>query len=501
MKNNQNGITLVALVITIIILLILAGISIASLTDNGLFEKTEESDRNTEIAEIKEEIQLAIYEKQLSNLGTIPYKELVSILEEHGTVNYKDDDIIIKGITTEKGYEIPISEIYTGEITPTTLEYAETAKPAGSTIIETDAAKGIVMVDSKGNEWVWVEVPKTTVFITAQNSTDYDNIKTDLKNYATDYRRYGYIDEWYDYCGTTYDGTNQYSQVNYITSSSNFTNAKDYYGKIYTDKGTTEATEYVSGRTYYADITEKLTDTSGCGLSYTQYNENYKKMLSRVYTNGGFWISRYEIGDATATDNNYITRTKNSGTTGTAVSKADQIPYDYVTCSQAQTLASGMSTDSTKTSSLLFGIQWDLTCKFIEENTDLELADIKSNSTSWGNCKNSSLTLNRGKYNINAANVWIPYTTDTENNVINSQKIANKYIILTTGASEETNKMNIYDFAGNMQELTLEKSAFARARCTYRGSSYGYNYPASYRCDGFPTHSSSLGITFRSTLF
>ncbi len=40
---QQKGITLVALVITIIILLILAGISVASLSGNGLFGKTQQA--------------------------------------------------------------------------------------------------------------------------------------------------------------------------------------------------------------------------------------------------------------------------------------------------------------------------------------------------------------------------------------------------------------------------------------------------------------------------
>ena len=47
---KQNGITLVALVITIIILLILAGISIASLTQTGLFGKAKEAKDATENA-------------------------------------------------------------------------------------------------------------------------------------------------------------------------------------------------------------------------------------------------------------------------------------------------------------------------------------------------------------------------------------------------------------------------------------------------------------------
>ena len=47
---RENGITLVALIITIIILLILAGISIANLTQTGLFEKAQEAKEKTEIA-------------------------------------------------------------------------------------------------------------------------------------------------------------------------------------------------------------------------------------------------------------------------------------------------------------------------------------------------------------------------------------------------------------------------------------------------------------------
>ena len=59
---TQNGITLVALVITIIILLILAGISIASLTQTGLFNKTQEAKNATENATVLENTRLQEYE-------------------------------------------------------------------------------------------------------------------------------------------------------------------------------------------------------------------------------------------------------------------------------------------------------------------------------------------------------------------------------------------------------------------------------------------------------
>lgn len=60
MKKNQSGITLIALVITIIVLLILAGVSIAMLTgDNGILTKATTARTETRDAEIKEAISLA----------------------------------------------------------------------------------------------------------------------------------------------------------------------------------------------------------------------------------------------------------------------------------------------------------------------------------------------------------------------------------------------------------------------------------------------------------
>ena len=49
MKKNTKGITLIALVITIIVLLILAGVSIAMLTgDNGILTQAQNAKNKTE---------------------------------------------------------------------------------------------------------------------------------------------------------------------------------------------------------------------------------------------------------------------------------------------------------------------------------------------------------------------------------------------------------------------------------------------------------------------
>lgn len=58
-KRISNGITLIALVITIVILLILAGVTIATLKgDNGILTKASEAEIMTIIGAVKEEIDL-----------------------------------------------------------------------------------------------------------------------------------------------------------------------------------------------------------------------------------------------------------------------------------------------------------------------------------------------------------------------------------------------------------------------------------------------------------
>ena len=81
MKRSPRGITLVALVITIIVLLILAGISIQAITNTGLFAQAENAKRESEIANIKEQIALDIYEKQLEPpVGSITEGELETVV-------------------------------------------------------------------------------------------------------------------------------------------------------------------------------------------------------------------------------------------------------------------------------------------------------------------------------------------------------------------------------------------------------------------------------------
>ena len=75
---EEKGITLIVLVVTIVILLILAGVTIAAVTgDNGLFSKTKQATIEYEKEALKEEMRLAILDKQLENSGEITRRRCI----------------------------------------------------------------------------------------------------------------------------------------------------------------------------------------------------------------------------------------------------------------------------------------------------------------------------------------------------------------------------------------------------------------------------------------
>ena len=393
------------------------------------------------------------------------------------------------------------------------------ATPEDIEIIEADANKGIVIKDKNENEWVWVEVPKDTAFsglnidtskeLTTQN---YNDIKNKMITYAGVYRKgsatqnCNWTDEWYDRYGGSYDATG-YNTIG-IADADQFTEAQKYYEKIYTDKGTTEATNYTSGTTYYAKI--KLDDTMGCGITYDDYNILYKKMLKSVYAYGGFWIGRYEAGIEGSITDVSKARTQTSerisvGVSPNAISQKDAIPYNYVYCSEAQALAKEMTPNNSYTSSLMFGIQWDLVCKYLEVKGKLAIADINSNSTSWGNYENAKIeNITSGKYAIKYANTWELGTWTQISGTYTKPNTSPDYdTLLSTGISDYTKEMNIYDFAGNEWEWTLEKTSDSIYHCANRGGGCyvtGSNYPASYRILSYTTYSDGY-LGFRPTLY
>ena len=431
MKTKEmKGITLVALVITIVVLLILAGVSInLVLGNNGIIAKAKEAE--TKSAEASQN----------------DLKGMNSLIEQmESTLNGSGNG---------------------GKTEPETVPYlpSDDFHYDTSTSIDT----GLVIKDANGNEYVWVVVPRTIAVYkttglgkTTFTDADYTSIENDLKEYTKTYR-----------------GSTSYSD------------------------------------TYTADD-----KNVGWFADATAYNNLKNSMLKSIYENGGFYVGRYEAGIDTTTGTNRTSNTdKNSDGKYTMpstvpVTKADAYPYTYVTRTQAQNLVSNVNS-GTKTSSLMFGVQWDLVLAFMSKDTAkvTDTRKLTSNSTTIGNYRNSVFQLSQtGKYatmsDWSLSSTWNQSTKPTTNFVDSSRnKIAQSSdgngILVTTGTSETNKVMNIYDIAGNVWEWTLEKTSNTSGPCTCRGGSFngaGSSGPAAVRGINSPD-SSSYGIGFRVSLF
>ena len=93
---NQKGITLIALIVTIIVLLILAGISIVSMTgDNGIITKANEAKGETEIAKEREAIELNEIKRETNedekyNIGVALYDKTIENANKWDIIIVKD---------------------------------------------------------------------------------------------------------------------------------------------------------------------------------------------------------------------------------------------------------------------------------------------------------------------------------------------------------------------------------------------------------------------------
>ena len=121
MKKQNKGITLIALVITIIVLLILAGVTIATLTgDNGLLQKATNAQKLSDIGEEKEIIGLSVNQVKAENLGEELTRNIIdNALNKNSKENNKarvtdeDEGIFIITFDSQRTYTLDIS---TGKI-------------------------------------------------------------------------------------------------------------------------------------------------------------------------------------------------------------------------------------------------------------------------------------------------------------------------------------------------------------------------------------------------
>ena len=366
MLKNKKGITLVALVVTIVILLILAGVSInLVLGNNGIIAKAK--DAETKSAEASQ--------NDLKGMNGL-VSEMEGALAGNGST----------GSGSGNGNTGSGNNFVTKN-TEVTYPDGKVWIPEGFKVAEDSASTvqgGVVIEDKDGNQFVWVPVAT-----------------------LADYKR------------TWYTGVDSFS--------------------------------------YYSEALPEDEKTSV---------ERYK----------GFYIGRYEAGDKENTEAKTL-RSSND-VTKTVTIKANQAPYNYVTRTQAVSLAEGFATKQgykAKTK-LVSSYAWDTTIAFMQKvNSDY------GSSSEEGNYYDTTFS----------------YTDITG---ASQTKATSSRVLVPTG--QTTPVCNIYDMGGNVYEWTTESFSSPFSPFAGRGGNYAYDFtisPAGSRSNYSDPAYGNYG--FRLTLF
>ena len=294
-NENIKGITLVSLVVTIVVLLILAGTTIANMVkDNGIIDNANESKNTTEIHNTIENIRLDLL-KMYKKKGkkNISETEVEEVLKKYGDLS-NEPELIDRNITTKNKHIIPVKDIgiYVssnndiiipdegGIDKPTTnpdVPPEEQTKPRldyqwDNPIIPTgyqkkdegeaiwtkmgyhqeNIDKGLIIVDNKGNEFVWVPIKDKNIFLL---ETPYA--------YRDDYR------EFNRFSGIKFNNSQDFK--NHLTQEKNqITESIKKYGGFYIGRYESSTKEY--SRKYLPE--SKPNKQSETGGTRTESNEN-----------------------------------------------------------------------------------------------------------------------------------------------------------------------------------------------------------------------------------
>ena len=503
MLNNKKGITLIALVVTVVVLIILAGVSInAVLGDNGIIKKANQAASVTKEAEVKEAINRTILEFYLTN----DYETLEDFLKakaEDGSI-----DSVTKNadgtLTVKKGeYSVTVEnktnssggsssggstggETQTPEITIGEAKVVANSDGTGSAITDANSVylgNTLYITFSHSITGGTTTVDKTIPYAVTKNGTytftvtGTVNGKSYTKNVSVTVNQFKDV---YEYMQTntkvTYSDGEVWVPEGFKVADDSASTVQG--GVVIEDKDGNQfvwvpvATLADYKRTWYTEYD-----------SFSSYSEALPEdEKTSVERYKGFYIGRYEAGDKESTGTTKATfRTSSSDTSNSVTIKADQVPYNYVTRTQAISLAEGFKTQQgykAKTK-LVSSYAWDTTIAFIEKTVN-----NYGSSSSQGNYKDKSVT----------------YKDITDESKPEKTKAENSSLLVATG--QTTPVCNIYDMGGNVFELTTESNSDTYNPSAKRGGSYDDYFasnPAGYRFhDSGYAH---VSVGFRLTLF
>ena len=233
-KKNARGITLIALVITIIVLLILAGVTINALSgENGILKRATQAKSKTGRSNALEQINLAIITARTEGLGQVDKKVLRDEITKAGMTVKTDGDDLPWEVVSDK-YLFRINEDYTVEqISGIGLSKKELKLFNGQsetiTATLTEGVTGTITWESADKNVATVENGK----ITAVGTTGSTTITAKVE-------------------GTEYEATCKVSIIQKVTSitAKNVTVGKNQTAKI---EVTTIPTGLVEDLTYVSD--------------------------------------------------------------------------------------------------------------------------------------------------------------------------------------------------------------------------------------------------------
>ena len=496
-KKYENGITLIALAITVAVLIILAGVSInAVFGDDGIIKKAHNSANLTRESEAKEIINRAVVEFRLTD-GYDTLEDFLKTKVSAGTI----DSVVNNGDGTlnvsKNGYTLTV-ENKTKKGSSSKGDNNDDAEPT----LTVGTAK--VVADSTGTGDALGESSTylgNTLYITFSHSITggTTTVEPSIPYAVTANGTYKFT------VTGTVNGKSYTKEVSVTVNQ--FKDTYEYMdkntevtypdGKVWVPEGfkiADDSSDNIQGgvviedkdgnqfvwvpvdkiddykRTAYStNVETKETDTTTNSIKIRRDNsdvteggpeeEYYAETLpddekTSVTTYKGFYIGRYEAGDKESTEAHRYRGS--AGRHKTVTVKKGQVPYNYVVKQDAISLAEGFATQQkyseTIKTKLVSSYAWDTTIAFMQKaNSDY------GSSSEEGNYSNTTFSYTGLNGEIKT-------------------KESGSGVLVPTG--QTTPVCNIYDMGGNVSEITSEYNTLMGAvnHVTICGGNYSLSY-------------------------
>ena len=340
---KERGITLIALVVTVIVLIILAGVSISLvLGENGIVNKAKKAKENTELTKTEEETMLNDLVKQIeegTSGGTTNPPETIKTVEEVKGGNYFDKATTIKDsngnlIKVPQGFKI--------------AEDSGINVTEGIVIEDNDIIDGIG--NNRGNQYVWIPVG------TGIKKSDGSSVDITLG-------RYTFADGEED---KAEDGTTVLAKGTPILQQS----ADNY-------------TQEVVISSYYKELATSRTGVASSGTDGLNTTAlNLKGFVDSVKANGGYYIARYEA--SYGIDGKANSKVSNSFTESSTAPTTEGALWNNITQMDSATASRNLY-EAVKTD-LINSYAWDTAIVYIQKfSGDIDYSRQGSKNTSLSN--------------------------------------------------------------------------------------------------------------------